>query len=206
MKTLLFIIFVASSLSLSTSEASTKKVKGNVPAYYRCGNAHPIDRTLFTPERDKVQFIFDQDKYPDTTDIGFVNWFQKDDPDYFTAYLVNTTDTTFNAERQDGSLIMIQEAQNKEGDWQPIEYWIYSGCGNSYFNPLVLEPHEYAEVAIVKYHGKFETKMRLKFKYDKNIMYSQPFNGSINLSQFEKETDDVYGILYSGPANYLDAE
>ncbi len=203
MKALLIITLMSSAALLGSAE-ETKKEKGQLPAYYGCGNAETIDRTLFTPEENSVHFIFDQKISPDTSEIRHMDWFRLHDDNYFTAYLVNTTDTTFHAKRQDGSLIMIQEAKDENGEWKPIEFWIPSGCGNSYFNPLELAPNEFAKVAIVKYSGRFQTELRLKFKYSSEIMYSQPFSGSINPAQLEEEKDNVNGILYYGKAKYLD--
>jgi hypothetical protein len=178
--------------------------KGNQPAYYECTEGLDIDTTLFNYRKGEIYFYFDKDlKAKNLASKGF-NWIEDNPKDYFTAYLINTTDTTFNVTRQDGSLIMIQEAMDEKGQWQPIEYWVYSGCGNSYFDPLELNPGKYVMIPIKEYHGNFKTKIRLKMKNDKKIIYSESFEGSIDKSQFEKETKSVHGILYHGPANYLD--
>ena len=47
---------------------------------------------------------------------------------------------------------MIQEAKNSKGEWVPIEHWLYSRCGNSYMNPLVLNPGEEVLVPIKKHY------------------------------------------------------
>lgn len=206
MKTLI-VLSIISALSLSIYDTSDKSKSGTRAAYYNCSDSELIDNVLFTPEEEHaVHFVFDLNRSPDTTKLNYLNWHRQTDYGYFTAYLVNTTDTTFNAKRQDGSLIMIQEAKNKDGEWQPIEHWIYSGCGNSYFNPLALEPNSFAEVGIIQYTGSFETQLRLKLKYGTEVLYSAPFRGSIDPSQMKKETDPVNGILFSGPAAYLDVE
>ena len=152
------------SSAMLVAAFATKKDKGQLPAYYRCGDAQSIDQSLFTPLDNQVHFIFEPDLKLDTSELNYMDWFGIHGNNFFTAYLVNTTDSTFHATRQDGSLMMIQEAKDENGEWQPIEYWIPSGCGNSYFDPLRLDPNEYAKVAIIKYSGRFETKLRLKFK------------------------------------------
>jgi len=181
-------------------------LKGNQRAFYVCSEPMDIDSTKIDLKSDKIYFHFNvKDSPKNLKSMGFA-WL-KDNPDgYFTGYLVNTMGATFSAERQDGSLIMIQEALDKDGNWKPIEYWVYSGCGNSYFNPLKLDSGKYVMIPIKKYSGKFKTKIRLKFKYGNDILYSNSFESSINVSLFEKETDDVHGILYHGPANYLNKE
>lgn len=204
MKTLL-VISIISTLSFVGFVSENKKEKEQTPAYYSCQDGQRIDRSLFTPKDNEVYFIFNQTLTADTSEFRYIDWFGLHD-DFFVAYLVNTTDSTFHATRQDGSLVMIQEAKDKDGSWRPIEYWIPSGCGNSYFDPLNLSPNEFAKVAIVKYSGSFQTQLRLKFKYSDKIMYSDPFEGSIHPSQFEIREEKVNGILFYGSARYLDEE
>ncbi len=181
--------------------------KGNQRAYYECTDPIAIDPSLFIPQQGKVYFHFDTKKSPSDKDFADFVWYNQAKPsDYFTAYLVNTSDSSFRAKRQDGSLIMIQEALDKEGKWRPIEYWVYSGCGNSYFDPLELNPGKYVMIPIKKYSGDFETKIRLRFLQGNNLYCSEPFNAKIDQSQFEKNTENVNGILYHGKGNYLERE
>ncbi len=181
-----------------------KSDKGNRRAFYECSEPLDIDSTFSELRPNQTYFYFDKNLKVKDLDTNSFVWMESNPKDYFTAYLINTTDSIFNANRQDGSLIMIQEAQNAEGEWQPIEYWVYSGCGNSYFEPLSLEPGKYVMIPIKEYNGKMKTKFRLKMKKDKSLFYSESFDGTINPSQFEKETKTVNGILYHGPASYLD--
>jgi len=177
---------------------------GNQRAYYECSDSiYNIDTTIIKVLPNKVYFQFNTTDTLTKTQLESFHWLKHTKADFFSCYLINTTDSTFNASRQDMSLIMIQEALDKDGNWQPIEYWVYSGCGNSYFYPLELIPNTCVLVPIIKYTGDYETKIRLKFKYDKKVIYSTSFNGSIQKSQFKKESKTVNGILYHGPANYL---
>jgi hypothetical protein len=201
------IIILISLLSICSSTFAQEDIlKGNQRAFYECTEPTDIDSNLINLKSDKIYFQFNLEDSPKNLKSMDFAWLE-DNPDaYFTGYLVNTSDSTFSAERQDGSLIMIQEALDEEGIWKPIEYWVYSGCGNSYFNPLKLDSGKYVMIPIRKYSGKFKTKIRLKFKYGSEILYSDSFEGSLNMSVFEKETDDVHGILYHGPASYLNKE
>jgi hypothetical protein len=202
-KTILLPIALFVILSGFLVKNDDKKPTGNQRAYYECSDPMDLDSNLFKPEQGKVYFHFNTDlAVSDLKALDFI-WLENNPKDYFTAYLVNTTDSTFNAKRQDGSLIMIQEAQDEKGAWLPIEYWVYSGCGNSYFDPLKLDPGKYVLVPVKKYSGNFKTNIRLKFKKGDDLFYSEPFEGSIDKSQFEKETGKVNGILYHGNANYL---
>lgn len=178
--------------------------KGNQQAFYECSAPLKIDASLFNIQQGKTYFYFNKSLKPHGLKAkGFV-WLDNSPKNYFTAYFINKSDSTFHASRQDGSLIMIQEALNQKGEWQPIEYWVYSGCGNSYFDPLELQPGYYTLIPIKEYKGSFKTKLRLKMKKDKSIFYSDTFDGSIDIHQFDKQSENVNGILYHGPANYLD--
>lgn len=180
------------------------KSNGNQRAFYECSEPMDIDLSHINLRRGELYFQFNINQVPiNLKSMDFI-WLKDSPKEYFTAYLVNATDSTFTAKRQDGSLIMIQEAMDDKGSWQPIEYWVYSGCGNSYFNPLQLASGKYVLIPIKKYSGNFKTKIRLKFKYGNNVLYSDSFNGSVEKSQFMKEKEKVHGILYHGPANYLD--
>jgi hypothetical protein len=121
--------------------------------------------------------------------------------DYFTAYIINDNDFCFELTLQDGDLFIIQEAQNRNGEWIPIEHWIYSDCGNSYDNSLILAPKTYASFPIKIQKGDFKTKIRLKMKdlRSKNIYYSKSFEGMIDQSAFKnpdwKKPDHGYSHL-----------
>jgi len=199
-----YLAIISWTLFLGASLKFNEKEKGNQRAFYECTNPIDIDSNLVTIEEGKVYFYFDTKLEPKGLKSKGFSSLEDDPKGYFTAYLINTSDSLFYADRQDGSLIMIQEALNEEDQWMPIEYWVYSGCGNSYFDPLELDSGKFVMIPIRKYSGNFKTKMRLKLKKDDTIVYSQSFDGKINTSQFEKETKMVNGILYHGNANYLE--
>ena len=105
-------------------------------------------------------------------------------------FIVNNGDSTHIVETQDSRMsIMIQEAKDLNGQWKPIEYWTHSLCGNSYYS-FALPPKHCAIIKIPIYKGNFETELRVKYKKDSIVFYSKPFRGSINLSQFERKTED----------------
>ncbi|MGV3612569.1 MAG: hypothetical protein ACO1N0_16540 [Fluviicola sp.] len=200
-------LYIALFVILTGFSGSDDKKKGNQHAYYECTDPIDIDSTLFVPRAGKVYFQFDPEKCPTSKEFNQFIWYENlKVTDYFTAYLVNTSDSSFGAKRQDGSLIMIQEALNEDGKWMPIEYWVYSGCGNSYFDPLDLSPGKYVMIPIRKYEGNFETQIRLRFLQGKHLYYSESFKAKIDKSQFERETENVHGILYHGKANYLERD
>jgi hypothetical protein len=197
----LFMIFLS---TMGFTHGQKDNIGENQLAYYHCSWPLYLDSIQNFWKPHQVYFHFRKDIKP--TDLkfsfGFESIIQKPE-NYFTAYLVNTTDTLFTAEMQDGSVMMIQEAMDENGNWKPIEYWINSGCGNSY-NTLTLKAGKYVVIPIKKYHGDFKTKMRLKLKYhfDKEVLFSDSFEGSIHKNQFKKISRKVRGIQYIGPATY----
>ncbi len=103
----------------------------------------------------------------------------------FPIFILNKDTSTIEVTHQDGSIMMIQEAKDPNGAWKPIEFWLYSWCGNSY-GRFVIPPNYCAVTKIPVYKGDFKTELRLKVEINSNIYYSKPFWGSINLSQFIK--------------------
>lgn len=156
-------------------------------AAYYASDAYPLSKQIDV-NFDQDVFITVNEAESISDSIQLFDYLLKNEANsYFTAYLVNNSNKTAEIVRQDRSFIMIQEAKDKEGIWRPIEHWYYSGCGNSYFNPLVLTPQSYSIIAIKKYSGSFITELRLKTFNKKKVMYSEVFHGSIDVNQFNKK-------------------
>ena len=114
-------------------------------------------------------------------------------------FIVNNTDIIQGIEHHDGRLLVIQEALTENGEWQPIEYFIYSGCGNSYgINPL--KPASYLMFGIPKYNGDFKTKLRVRLRTNNNTILSNEFDGNINKTQLIPIEPD--GIAWDRYLNY----
>ncbi|MDG1260135.1 MAG: hypothetical protein P8H59_03980 [Flavobacteriales bacterium] len=104
----------------------------------------------------------------------------------FPIYLANTSGSDYaEVEVQDGSLMMIVEAVDSDGDWKPIEYWSNSWCGNSYFN-FMLPPNHMMMTRGIKCSGDFYTNCRMKLYNAKDSLISNEFHMSINETQFAK--------------------
>ncbi len=133
--------------------------------------------------------LFDEHK----TDSIFEIW-KKRPRNYVKAYPIfikNITRDTVHIDNQDGDIFLIQEAKNKEGEWKPIEYWRYSTCGNSYGTTSIGQ-NDILIIKKTKYRGLFKTQMRLKLKTNNKIIYSKPFDGSINVEQFDTNNIDSW--------------
>lgn len=103
----------------------------------------------------------------------------------FPVFILNKDSFPINIGYQDGMIPMIQEAKDKSGEWMPIEFWLYSWCGNSYGSYDI--PSNYCAITKIPiYSGEYKTELRVKVKINSTIYYSKPFKGSVNLSQFVK--------------------
>jgi hypothetical protein len=106
----------------------------------------------------------------------------------YPVFIINETNSKQLLELEDGQVMMIQEAKNENGDWLPIEAWMYSDCGNSYYS-LVLEPRQYGFTRIKQYYGDFVTELRVKMQNGDSFIYSNTFKGRINKSQMANPED-----------------
>ena len=85
-----------------------------------------------------------------------------------------------------GELYLIVEALDKNNQWKPIEYnKVPRRICISDFQYYLLKPKHVMVSSILKYSGEYKTKMRVKVLNDQKLYYSNPFNGSINYSQFD---------------------
>ena len=160
-----------SQLTIKTDQREDFTMK---PAWYRFFNKHILGD--IKPNKDKsLQFVFPEEQ----NQKGFLNF-----------KLANATEEAIKIRIQNGSLIMIQEAKNNKGEWQPIEYWDYDWGNGSVFDEFSLEPKNAILVSAPRYKGNFETKIRFKLKIgdskeQDDVIYSPAFKGSISLSQFK---------------------
>ena len=113
----------------------------------------------------------------------------------FKLYLINASKDTIKIPAQDGRIKVIQQAKNKNGEWQDIENFYNSFCGNSYYT-LRLAPNEFQIFATPIFKGEFKTQFRFKLELNKQEIYSNPYSGQINLKQFLNPKDkDKTGIV-----------
>ncbi len=102
----------------------------------------------------------------------------------FPIYIANLSDTKIaTLELQDGSIMMIVEAQDEHKQWKPIEYWSHSWCGNSYYS-VDLPPQTFAFSRGVKCSGDFFTTCRLKVFNGGDSLISNEFKMNISATQF----------------------
>lgn len=103
---------------------------------------------------------------------------------FYPVYLVNQTPSTRYLLGKDSYVFAIQEALDREGIWRPIERRALDFCGNGRWIEPIKE-NEFFVFLVPKYHGDFETKMRVRLKIGNSLYVSQPFDGRINMAQIE---------------------
>jgi hypothetical protein len=86
------------------------------------------------------------------------------------------------------SMMLCQEALDKQGKWRPIEYFRPGWCGVG-FRFSRLHAGRYWDLIAPRYSGRLHTKLRFALTtIDPRgvVYYSNEFEGSINPEQFEE--------------------
>jgi hypothetical protein len=112
----------------------------------------------------------------------------------YKLYLINASKDTIKIPAQDGRIKIIQQARNKNGEWQDIENFYNSWCGNSYYT-LRLKPNEFQIFSTPIFKGEFTTQLRFKLELDRQVIYSNYYTSQINFGQLLNPKDkDKTGI------------
>lgn len=98
-------------------------------------------------------------------------------------FIYNLEPTYITLNIQNDELFIVQEAIDTFGNWRPIEQWNQNYFGANYSN-ITLDPKQVAIAKIYKYSGDFKTLLRIKLRTGDKVIYSEPFEGSINTAQF----------------------
>ncbi|RBL89533.1 WG repeat-containing protein [Chitinophaga flava] len=115
----------------------------------------------------------------------------------YTVFIYNTTDSTIAFDSQDNRLDMKMQARCGS-EWKDIEFLPSSWCGNSYYE-VKLKSQRYWQLTCPVYEGAQKTRLRLVLYYhsNKEAVYSNEFNGSINPGQLWRKE-------YYQPSNIMD--
>lgn len=98
--------------------------------------------------------------------------------------LVNQSQDLLAFAASDSRVAIIQEAQDADGTWKPIEYLPSSDCGNSYHR-VFLAPDQFWAFSAPRYKGTILTKFRFTMALaDGSLLHSNIFDGSVNPAQF----------------------
>ena len=108
---------------------------------------------------------------------------------YFTVVVANSGGTVFDPPGFDGAYLLAQEAKTEHGEWKPIEFLRQPDCGLSRVVGSPIQPGQERTVAARRYSGDFKTELRIALFTGNEIVYSEPFAGSINRGQFTMSKD-----------------
>lgn len=99
--------------------------------------------------------------------------------------IYNNTTETVKLQVQDGSFIGILQGLNKDGKWLPVQYWQWSGCGNSYHVKRLPPKATALFTTHIPNSGNYETRLRFKIMGIDKFYYSNEFIGKIDYCEFE---------------------
>jgi len=108
-------------------------------------------------------------------------------------YVINKSDSSMTFSTCGGNLNLTAEALDVDGKWKPIEYHVYSSCGNSYYN-ITLDTNEFWSFPVPIYKGKYKTKLRFVLSTERlqEDYFSNEIATWLNEEQFDrKEVDNV---------------
>jgi hypothetical protein len=103
-------------------------------------------------------------------------------------WLLNNSDDTIYVQMRDACYICILQALTKEGEWLPIQYHIYSSCGNSYYDKPILKKMANSFVMDYPNSGDYTTKLRFELSGRDKSYYSNEFIGKIDYCEFVRDT------------------
>ena len=106
----------------------------------------------------------------------------------YKIYFINGTSDTVGIPSQDGRIKLIQQAKNEKDEWQDIENYFNSFCGNSYYSVKIL-PNYYQIYTAPVTIGAFKTSFRFRLELSDTMIYSNEYLGTINKGQFLKPED-----------------
>jgi hypothetical protein len=101
----------------------------------------------------------------------------------FPVFIVNVTSGNVLVNNYDQSLFITQEALDSSGTWRSITLEGDYSCGNG-FGRIILQPNFVLMTKVLIYKGNYSTLMRVKMENGYSVIYSKPFCGSINYTQF----------------------
>jgi hypothetical protein len=124
----------------------------------------------------------------------------------FPVYVANTSPHRKLLHGKNQRVFAIQEAQDRSGQWRPIESNGPDFCGNGQW-VLKLRPGQMGVFLMDKYGGSFQTLLRVRLQNGESRYVSAPYKGQIDERQFAlsarerqrlEESDGAIQQLYFG--------
>lgn len=148
--------------------------------------------------------LITESEHNSATDSTYYHWKNRNYVRSYPVFIRNRTKDSIFLDNQDGRLFLIQEAKDEHGQWKSIEYWRYAFCGNSY-GKTGMGPDDIIVIKKMQYGGTFQTQMRLKLRTNNQIVYSEPYDGSIHIEQFSLDSLDSRAKSNIGDKNYMNS-
>lgn len=101
---------------------------------------------------------------------------------FYPVYVANQSPNPKALYGRDAYVITIQEAQDSNGRWFPIESVVGLTCMTW---RIQLDPQHFVMLLLPKYRGEFKTKLRLRVQNGEQIYVSKAYEGWINPKQFK---------------------
>ena len=103
-------------------------------------------------------------------------------------WILNNSKDTIGITKTDWLYPVILQAKNFNDIWQPVEYRVFSRCGNSYYLAQFFPGKSNSFVFQIPDRGNYETKLRFKLMSKNRFYYSNEFNGRIDYCEFIEDT------------------
>lgn len=117
-------------------------------------------------------------------------------------WIYNRSEKDVTLQMQDWWYICILQAKTPNGNWQPIQYWRFSSCGNSYYDETFKPNTANSFVFEIPKYGDFKTQLRFKLLGKEIFHYSNSFAGSINLCDFVENEKTYIRLRHAPEPNY----
>lgn len=114
---------------------------------------------------------------------------------FYPVFVANQSPNPKALHGRDAYVMTIQEAQDSNGRWYPIESRVVWTCSSW---RIQLDPQHFVVLLLPKYRGKFKTKLRLRLQNGEQIYVSKAYEGWINPQQF-KLHENSYPHLHFTP-------
>ena len=107
-------------------------------------------------------------------------------------WIINNSGETVTIQMQDWSYICVLQARAKDAKWYPVEYWQFSGCGNSYYFKHFPPGTANSFIKKLPSNGDYKTKLRFKLLGEKEYYFSNEFDGAIDYCEFAEDSSSHY--------------
>ena len=134
--------------------------------------------------------------FPDYKKSFYLNRYRPFDrgTSFYPVFVANQSPNPKVLHGRDAYVMTIQEAQDSNGRWYPIESRVVWTCSS--WN-IQLDPQHFVVLLLPKYSGKFKTKLRLRLENGEQIYVSKAYEGWINPEQFKLHQNSYLDLKWT---------